>query len=334
MSSDKNDEMPNHGTPLGEGVMKGLGDTGDLEELPDDMLDDPDLALLTDYLSHQLPPEEVEAVERRLQEDDAFWDLAEPLIAAWSVPPKWQREPMSQEELARSWDRFTKRVGFVHQRRKARRRRWLIVASAVLAAVGVWGWIATAPIRQALASLGDFVPVADSGGWMTVGQTRVKLEPGAKLAHGEGPMGLGDMMELDGAARFVYDRKPLPRPGDSTALKRPEHSGVTVVNDAGAVTSMGGDFRVHVRPGATDVEVYRRTQQLDTNDIAAMAPDMVVIYSPIGDARLLLAPGEIGRIEAGRKPVKVREVRDPAYENHPVIKILRKADSTRRARSQ
>lgn len=47
---------------------------------------DRDLGLITDYLTNGLSPAEREAVERRLVEDGAFFDLAWPLLQAWSAP--------------------------------------------------------------------------------------------------------------------------------------------------------------------------------------------------------------------------------------------------------
>jgi hypothetical protein len=81
-------------------------------DLPDDQLDDHDLGLITDYLTRQLPPEQMAAAERRLEEDEAFRKLAAPLILAWSIAPKWKREPMPAEELEAMWQDFVRRVDF------------------------------------------------------------------------------------------------------------------------------------------------------------------------------------------------------------------------------
>src|SRR5688572_32788808 len=102
---------------------------------PEDLIQvDPDIELLGDYLARELDPEQVAAVERRLVEDEAFRTRAAPLIALWSIPPRWKREPMPREKLEKHWDAFTRRAGFTHQRRK-RRRRWLIFGVLLLPAV-------------------------------------------------------------------------------------------------------------------------------------------------------------------------------------------------------
>src|SRR5688500_18075439 len=103
-------------------------------ETPEELLEHADLELITEYLTGRLPAEQVADVKRRLDEDEAFREFAAPLIVAWSVPPRWQRHPMPRAELEKQWDRFTKRVGFVHQRSKSRkrRRRWVIGAVAVV----------------------------------------------------------------------------------------------------------------------------------------------------------------------------------------------------------
>src|SRR5438105_15187682 len=96
----------------------------DRKDMTPDIPVSPDLELITDYLANELPPEQVAEVRRRLDTDPAFKDFAAPLITAWSIPPHWERHPMPRAEIEKHWDAFTKKAGFVHQKRKRRRRIW------------------------------------------------------------------------------------------------------------------------------------------------------------------------------------------------------------------
>src|SRR5262245_33916779 len=108
---------------------------------------DPRLDLITDYLAGALPADAVEAVKRRLETDGDFRDYCAPILLAWSVPPKHVREPMSRAELAKHWDTFTKRAGFVHQRRKSRKRRFTWM-SMLVAALGITGYALKDPATE------------------------------------------------------------------------------------------------------------------------------------------------------------------------------------------
>jgi RNA polymerase sigma-70 factor, ECF subfamily len=61
----------------------------------------PDSALLSDYIAGELPAESMADVAGRLERDAEFRELAEPLLMAWSVPPR--SKPVTQQELLRSW---------------------------------------------------------------------------------------------------------------------------------------------------------------------------------------------------------------------------------------
>ena len=153
-----------------------MGDSLDLgNELypatPGDMLDDPEIELITDYLSNQLPAERVAEVKWRLEHDEAFRELAAPLVLAWSVPPRWKREPMPRAELLKSWDDFTKRAGFVHQRAKAQRRRRLWMLAMLVVVVAVFETLAKI-LPDGRTTWPDMVPVPehpDSAGWLLLG---------------------------------------------------------------------------------------------------------------------------------------------------------------------
>ena len=69
----------------------------------------PESALISDYIVGELAPEVSSDVERRLESDDGFREIAEPLLMAWSVPPRSQ--PLTADELARGWDEVRRRAG-------------------------------------------------------------------------------------------------------------------------------------------------------------------------------------------------------------------------------
>ncbi|HYC52788.1 MAG TPA: sigma-70 family RNA polymerase sigma factor [Gemmatimonadaceae bacterium] len=69
----------------------------------------PESALISDYIIGELSTERATEVARRLEEDDAFREIAEPLLMAWSLAPRSQ--PVTSDELARSWDDVRRRAG-------------------------------------------------------------------------------------------------------------------------------------------------------------------------------------------------------------------------------
>src|SRR3712207_8868834 len=89
-------------------VTQSGGSIGWPEFTADALLDDPDLGLITDYLSNELPAEQVALVKRRLEQDEKFRELAAPLLLTWNVPPLWQRDPMPRAEIVEAWDQFTR----------------------------------------------------------------------------------------------------------------------------------------------------------------------------------------------------------------------------------
>jgi hypothetical protein len=97
-----------------------------------------DLELVIRYLNRGLVPEKARMVEERLANDSAFRLFAAPMIVMWSFPPKGTREPIPREQLERDWDEFTKKAGFVHQKRKARRRRFIAIGYFAFGAAVAW----------------------------------------------------------------------------------------------------------------------------------------------------------------------------------------------------
>src|SRR5213593_4250770 len=90
-------------------------------------LQHPDFDLVLDYATKVLDRERVAEVQRRLRDEPEFRAFAAPLIAVWDLPFAQAAAPrLTREQLEKSWDRFTKRAGFVRQRRAALQRRlWI-----------------------------------------------------------------------------------------------------------------------------------------------------------------------------------------------------------------
>ena len=70
---------------------------------------DPDMALVSDYLSGELTEEQNAMVREKLVKDPAFRDLAEPLMLAYEHAPR--RAPLPREELERRWLELRRRIG-------------------------------------------------------------------------------------------------------------------------------------------------------------------------------------------------------------------------------
>lgn len=226
-----------------------------------EMVNDPDLELLTDYLAKELDPEQVAVVKRRLDEDEAFRTMAAPLIAVWELPPRWKRNPMPRAELEKHWDEFTKRAGFVHQKRKARRRRlWLlIVLLALTSAAGVWDRYAASSaedgeyeavkpfmLRRQYGAEPPWTPLKHGGEIQTGDGSR--LQHWTKLSE----TGMQRFKLLEGSTRF----RALPP--DSVDDPVPGLQPMSVETRSGAtVFSVRAEFTVRVRGDTTDVEVHR-----------------------------------------------------------------------------
>jgi hypothetical protein len=315
--------MTDHLTRLGDGV-------GDLAVLPDDMLDDADLGLIADYLTGELPPERIAEVKWRLEQDEAFRNLAAPLVAAWSIAPRWQPHPMPRAELQRAWDDFTWRAGLVRRRRA--RPRWLRLVGLLFVLFVFW---LVAPIMVYLGGGGgggnanpmQFVPVADSGGWMSLGKVRVKLDSGAKLerARTETSVGYMDVVRLEGTANFVHLMDTSAAAEDPTPF--------SVMTDGASVIVTNANARISARKDTTDVEVLRRGQ---THELSAAATQTDSVIAGLAEAThdlvglatieplrfMPLRTGEIGRVIKGQTPVKLRTVADSSFDDNPIVRWL------------
>jgi hypothetical protein len=68
---------------------------------------DPDILLITDYLANTLSIEEEAAVERRMRDDEAFFDKVWPLVRAWQQTDDM---PVSPRRVSRGVGTFTDEI--------------------------------------------------------------------------------------------------------------------------------------------------------------------------------------------------------------------------------
>jgi ferric-dicitrate binding protein FerR (iron transport regulator) len=233
----------------------------DRDDMSPDMLANSDLELITDYLAKELPEEQIAEVRRRLETDSAFKDFAAPLIAAWSIPPHWERHPMPRAELEKHWDEFTKRAGFVHQRRKRRRRRWTVFGAVLVTLILGLCYFSDEILKNAVTA-GFFDTLSDSGKRMTLlNGTEVLLDSGADFRVSNRLVGGGIQATvlIVGRAHFKLDWKPV-KAGEPL-------TGLLVMHDRSTLATDGAEFIMRIRNDTADVEVIDRHRR--TADSAA-----------------------------------------------------------------
>jgi hypothetical protein len=281
-------------------------DDGMDDEMDDDRLSEEalaagdDIELIVEYLNKHLDPERMEQVRRRLDEDEAFRDLAAPLLITWSIPTHLERHPRPPGELERSWDEFTKRAGFAHQRRKARRRRLGLLA-LVLVALGVAAFLARRPIGEWYVTRRDFIQVPHDTGWIPLRQPEdrifVQLAPDASLrADQVGAVGTVLPVILEGTARFLVLTL------DSLAVE-PRRNGIAVRTRGGLVSAGDSEFTVTARGDTTDVEVHTPSRRRYFSFVPM--PTAIFVRRDADGERLMLRELERARLVRGREPVRL-----------------------------
>jgi hypothetical protein len=68
---------------------------------------DPDIVLITDYLANMLSADEEASVERRMKDDEAFFEKVWPLIRAWQ---QTEDTPVSSRRVSRGVGTFTDEI--------------------------------------------------------------------------------------------------------------------------------------------------------------------------------------------------------------------------------
>jgi ferric-dicitrate binding protein FerR (iron transport regulator) len=220
-----------------------------------------DVELVTRFLNRQLDPDQDARVRARIENDAAFREFAAPLIIAWSVPPRWERQPRPAGEKERMWDEFTKRAGFVYQKRRRRRRFWLIFTGIVLALVLGVCYFADDLERGAVTAV-LFEPVPDSGGvgrWMTLlNGTQVRLDTGTDFRVINRLAGGGIQM-----VQLVYGRAHLKLDWKPTKAGEPL-SGLVLGQKKVTITTDGAQFIVRARNDTTALDVIDRHVKTDS----------------------------------------------------------------------
>jgi len=141
---------------MSEHFLRSLDDIREEQEAILERELDPDMALVSDYLTGELSEEENSRVRERLHKDPAFRDLADPLILAYEHGPK--ATPLSRVDLERKWLDLRRRIGLpdlpgartgpdpqverfraeVHRSdRNTRTRRIVVFAASLLMVIGV-----------------------------------------------------------------------------------------------------------------------------------------------------------------------------------------------------
>jgi hypothetical protein len=259
-------------------------------------MQNPDLLLITDYLIGELDPEQVAAVRRRLEVDAAFREYCAPILLAWSIPARHVRHPMPRAELARHWDDFTKRAGFAHQRRKARRRLWRVMWVAILA-LGVTGYAVRDRILDAWVQARDYQRVPADTGWSKLlGGGEVRVAEGTRLLAAK-RLTENQVMNvmLWGSAHF--------RTGTAdTVSVIPKMRPIAVLTRGGWILAGEGEFIVTTRGDTTDVEVPRPAHHNFIGFIPV--PTMVFLNAVPSDPNsLTVKEGQRARMVRGGTPV-------------------------------
>jgi ferric-dicitrate binding protein FerR (iron transport regulator) len=276
-----------------------------------------DVELVTRFLNRQLDPDEDARVRARIENDAAFREFAAPLIIAWSVPPRSERQPRPAGEKERMWDEFTRRAGFVHQRRAARKRKLWMLGIVVLA-VALSSFAFRDAIRDRYVALTKYQPVADSGREIRLHDSAfVTLKAGARLRSSRKPVNPNAYgVLLAGSGRFRVEQMKM-----DNGLPR----GLIVQAGDAVVASGGAVFDVATRGDTTFVQVIDR--QLDWGrasgfGVSIVAPEAVLLANKIPTAdQLVLKSGELGRVVRGHKPELLR--RAPITELPPADTIAR-----------
>lgn len=205
---------------------------------------EPEIALITDYLAHELTPERAAAVEERLATDLDFYMYVAPIIKAWRVPahdrPDFYTgfaEPLPMPSRAR---RYVVRFAFA------------AIAVFVVFSTGMYLYVAGSGAVQDKRD--DLTGRARSGD-VQLGAATTSVAGGSatvKLRH-------GSVVTLRGEALFKFTATPPVLPaavfatldGEAAFEITPKEGTVQVTTSAGQVWFGTGSYAVRCAPGCT-----------------------------------------------------------------------------------
>jgi hypothetical protein len=164
-----------------------------------------------------------------------------------SVAREEEKKPRPEGELEEMWDEFTKRAGFVHQKKRTKARRlWML--AILLAVASLSGFLTRGRIQSAYRDWRDYAPVTARTDWVRLrSHIEVRLEPGARMRATKELVRGSQRVKLEGTAHF---RVQLT---DTTNLS-PATTPVVLLTRSGDVVSGYGEFTVSVRGDTTDIE--------------------------------------------------------------------------------
>jgi ferric-dicitrate binding protein FerR (iron transport regulator) len=255
-----------------------------------------DVELIVDFLNGHLAPDVARRVRARLDDDAAFQHLAEPLLIAWQVKPHLQRHPRPAGELEREWDKLTKRLGFIHQKRKVRNRRLWILALTVVA-LGAAAFAARHRIREAWRDWRDYEDVGYTDRWQRLpGGAEVLMSPGAKLRAFQTPAkGNMEWVELvSGTVRF----RALPP--DTAKFAPIDIEPLGVRTPSATIGTIRGEFSVTVLGDTTVVEKHTPARQLYIGMFSL--PTLISVSRLDTEDHFQLENGKRVRVIKGRAP--------------------------------
>ncbi|MFN8670396.1 MAG: FecR domain-containing protein [Gemmatimonadaceae bacterium] len=263
-------------------------------ELEEARAEDPEIGLITDYLTGSLTPDDARAVEARLRDDAPFAERVGVIVTAWDAWPSWRDVALPEEELAVEARRFRLagerllRSGSAEQRdtdaddrprargqegvdhaamreMQRRMRRWQLAAvliGAIVLPATTWG---TARLTARLTAPRPrpeyhvMQPPGREGMPVRLGEDAMAVvEAGGRLTWNDSA-NVGGIRELflEGAAQFQMRRAPVGR--------------FVVVTPSARIIVTGSDFQVTaVDPAVTNVRVQEGTVVLEARGVSGV----------------------------------------------------------------
>lgn len=282
-----------------------------------DPADDADIELIVTYLQGRLDPEAAAAVRKRLDEDEHFRYLAEPMLLVWSLPKHLERHPRPEGEWERAFEDFKRRTGFPNRpaewsdpqpsapppsrwHRIRYWRHWKGLRVLILLLVGSF-MIGAQLMVNALENPGveerEFSPVPFDTGWIALNDgIEVQLSPGASLQVDHRRVRNMKHVLLEGTARFRVS------PLDSTSPVM-TYQALLVETRAGSVTAGESDFTISAVADTTLVHVYPigARRALDPMNLSVRATAQFENET----INILLRDHDGARLVVGRDPERI-----------------------------